>query len=112
MLSRIVLAIALLVAFASALPTSVSAAAPTPVSPAITVVETAEYGGLSVWRVTFASGAMCDVPVALVDTLAGATAPRVGATQSYRDTRMFIAGVRVWGELSFTDSAGRSYTGY
>jgi hypothetical protein len=111
MLLRIALALALLASLASALPT-VAAAGPTPASPSITAVAAAEYGGLSVWRVTFASGATCDVPVALVDTLGGANPPRTGTTQSYRDTRVFVAGVRVWGELLFTDSAGRSYTGY
>lgn len=111
--TRLALILTLLLALTGTATRTIAYAAPSaPSLPAVTAVEPAEYGGIRVWRVRFASGATCDVPVPLVDTLGGAAQPRTGAVRAYDDTRITVAGVRVWGELSFTDSAGQRHTGY
>jgi hypothetical protein len=110
---RLALLITLLLALTTVLthPT-IHAAAPASSLPAITAAQPAGYGGMRVWRVSFASGATCDVPVALLDTMSSAATPSLGVTRAYADTRILVAGVRFWGTLSFTDSAGQRYTGY
>lgn len=108
---RFALVASLLVALAS-LTAHTTAHAASPSLPSVTAAQAAEYGGMRVWRVSFSNGATCDVPAPLVDTLGGASQPRVGAVLAYDDTRITVAGVRLWGALSFTDGAGQRHTGY
>lgn len=110
--AAIVMAIVFAIAAVTLLPTIASAAPAAASLPSITSVQPAVRGGLLVWMVSFSDGSTCDIMRPLTATLAGAQAPVVGQVRSFSDSRVFIAGMRMWGEVNFTDRADVAHVGY